>query len=116
MGQLLQLEALKSWALAGIPVVAISPDPPEKTRELLEKVKQSKNVALSHRFLSDPDLRAIAAYGIRNGESKKAIPHPTTILVDRDGREVWRFTEKDFKRRPTDDEIRAAVAKLRPQS
>jgi len=34
--------------------------------------------------------------------------------VDRDGREVWRFTETDYKKRPTDDDIRAAVRKLQP--
>ena len=114
MEQLLQLERLKSSALAGVSVLAISPDPPEKTRELLEKVRRSKDVTLTPRFLSDPDLKATDAYGIRNADSKKPVPHPTTVLVDRDGREVWRFTEKDYKRRPTDDEIRAAVGRLRP--
>lgn len=109
---MLQLERLKSSALAGVTVLAISPDPPGKTRELIEKVRRSKDVVLTHRFLSDPDLRVTDAYGIRNSESKRPLPHPTTVLVDLDGREVWRFTEKDYERRPTDDELRAAVGRL----
>ncbi len=112
MEQLLQLEKMKASTLAGVAVLAISPDPAEKTTELLDKVRRSKDVALTPRFLSDADLKATDAYGIRNSEARKPLPHPTTVLVDRDGREVWRFTEKDYKRRPTDDEIRAAVGRL----
>ena len=115
MEQLLQLQRLKATTLAGITVLAISPDPPEKTREMIEKVRSSKDVVLTPRFVSDPDLKVTDAYGIRNSEARKPVPHPTTVLVDRDGREVWRFTEKDYKRRPTDDEIRAAVERLRPE-
>ena len=111
---MLQLQRLKATTLAGVTVLAIAPDPPEKTREMIEKVRSSKDVVLTPRFLSDPDLKATDAYGIRNSGAKKPIPHPTTVLVDRDGREVWRFTEKDYERRPTDDEIRAAVRKLQP--
>ncbi len=114
MEQLLQLQRLKSTTLAEVTVLAISPDPPEKTRGLIEKVRSSKDVVLTPRFLSDPDLKVTDAYGIRNSGAKTPVPHPTTILVDRDGREVWRFTETDYKKRPTDDEIRAAVQKLRP--
>jgi len=113
--QLLQLQRLKATTLAGITVLAISPAPPEKTREMIEKVRSSKDVVLTPRFVSDPDLKVTDAYGIRNSEARKPVPHPTTVLVDRDGREVWRFTEKDYKRRPTDDEIRAAVERLRPE-
>jgi peroxiredoxin len=112
--QLLQLQRLKATTLADVTVLAIAPDPPEKTREMIEKVRSSKAVALTHRFLGDPDLNVTDAYRIRNSEARKPIPHPTTVLVDRLGREVWRFTERDYKRRPTDDEIRAAVLTLRP--
>ena len=111
---MLQLQRLKATTLAGVTVLAIAPDPPEKTREMIEKVRSSKDVVLTPRFLSDPDLKATDAYGIRNSGAKKPIPHPTTVLVDRDGREIWRFTESDYKKRPTDDEIRAAVRKLQP--
>ncbi len=114
MEQLLQLQRLKATTLAGVTVLAIAPDPPEKTREMIEKVRSSKDVVLTPRFLSDPDLKVTDAYGIRNSAAKKPIPHPTTVLVDRDGREVWRFTETDYKKRPTDDEIREAVRKLQP--
>lgn len=114
MEQLLQLQRLKATSLAGVTVLAIAPDPPEKTRALIEKLRSSKDVVLTHRFLSDPDLKATDAYGIRNAGAKKPIPHPTTLLVDRDGQEVWRFTETDYEKRPTDDDIRAAVRKFPP--
>jgi peroxiredoxin len=109
---LLQLERLKSSTLKGITVLAVSPDSPEETNELLARLKSSAGVSLTHRFLSDVDLKAIDAYGIRNKEATKPIPHPTTILIDRDGREVWRFTDRNFKTRPTDAELKQAVDSL----
>lgn len=113
MEQLLQLQRLKSTALSEVEVLAVSPDPPEKTRELLGKIERGKGVRLTHRFLSDPAMAAAEAYGIRNAEAKAPMPHPTSILYDRAGREVWRFTEKNYKVRPTDAELAAAVARLR---
>jgi hypothetical protein len=49
----------------------------------------------------------------RNTEAKTPPPHPTAGLVDRDGREALQLIEKDYKRRPTDDEIRAGASRLR---
>ena len=114
MEQLLQLQRLKASTLLGVEILAVSPDPPEKTRELVEKVERGKGVRLTHRFLSDPTMTAVDAYGIRNAESRAPMPHPTSILYSREGREVWRFTEKDYKVRPTDADLAAAVAALPP--
>ncbi|MFN7959639.1 MAG: redoxin family protein [Thermoanaerobaculia bacterium] len=114
MEQLLQLERLKKTFLQDITILAISPDTPEKTREFLAKVESSRGVHLSHLFLSDPEMKFADAYGIRNTAAPRPLPHPTSVLVNRDGLEVWRFTEKDYTRRPTDDELKAAVAKLKP--
>lgn len=109
---MLQLQRLNQSTLKDVTILAVSPDPPGKTRELLEKVKASRGVTLTHRFLSDTDLKTIDAYGIRNAEATRGMPHPTTILFDRNGSEVWRFIEKDYRKRPTDEELGKAVSLL----
>ena len=80
MEQLLQLQRLKATTLAGVTVLPIATDPPEKTRAMIEKVHSSKDVALTHRFLSDPELKVTDAYGIRNSEAKKPIPQPRVAI------------------------------------
>ena len=110
---MLQLERLKVSTLKGIAVLAVSPDTREETMGLLERLKSSTGISLTHRFLSDRDLKCIDAYGIRNREATKPMPHPTSILIDREGREVWRFSDKNFKMRPTDADLKEAVDGLK---
>ncbi len=112
MEQLLQLERLKKTTLANVRILAISPDPPEKTRGLIAKVASGKGVSLTHTFLSDPSLGSADAYRIRNEKATSPLPHPTTVLVGKAGNEVWRFTEVDYKKRPSDAEIAAAMGLL----
>lgn len=111
MEQLLHIEELKKTTLAGVPVIAISADEVGKTRELLAKLS-ARGRPLTHRFVSDPALKVIAAYGLRNARSTARV-RPAAILIDKDGREAWRWVEKTAEMTPDDDALRAAVDKLR---
>ena len=113
MEQLLHIEELKKTTLAGVPVVAISADPVGQTRELLAKL-QAQGRPLTHRFVSDPTLSVIAAYGLKNARSTARV-RPAAILIDKEGREAWRWVEKTAEMAPDDDALRAAVEKLRPE-
>ncbi|MEO6324771.1 MAG: redoxin domain-containing protein [Thermoanaerobaculia bacterium] len=112
MGQLIHLQELETSFLAGVPILAISPDSPEKTRELIEDVRRTKHVRLTHRFLSDEHLAVIDAYGVRNTKGAATV-RPAMILLDRAGRELWRFTERKVQMSPTDAELSAAVRLLK---
>lgn len=64
-------------------------------------------------FLSDPGHRVIDRYGLLNPDNSRGIPHPTTFVIDRQGVVRWKFTEIDYKVRPTNAQIMEALAGIR---
>ncbi len=97
-----------------VELLAVSPDPREKLKEAVEKIQAKSPGAVSYRLLSDTDHRTIDRYGLRNEAAAakgRFIPHPTTYVLDRGGRVVWRFTEVDYKIRASNEAIRAALEK-----
>jgi peroxiredoxin len=57
----------------------------------------------------------IDLYGLRNEAAAargRFLPHPTTYVIDRTGRVRWKFTEKNYAVRPTNDLILAELKKL----
>lgn len=64
-------------------------------------------------MLSDPDHRVIDAYGLRDpaytAQKFEGIPYPAVYVIDKTGRVAWARIETDYKQRPSDEEIRAAV-------
>ena len=115
MGQLTHLEKLRSSILSGISILAISPDPPEGTRAMIEEVATRKHVRMTHRFLADTELAMVDAFGVRNTKGAATV-RPAMILLDRRGREVWRFTERKAQMSPTDAELGDAVHLLKHRS
>ncbi len=63
-------------------------------------------------FLTDPGHRVIDRYGIFNPDNPRGIPHPTTFVIDRAGIVRWRFTEINYRVRPTNAQILEALAGL----
>lgn len=64
-------------------------------------------------FLSDPDHAVIARYGVLNpAGSRRGIPHPATFLIDKKGMVRWRDIQTDYKIRPTNAAVLAAVKTL----
>ena len=112
MGQLIHLEALRNSLLSGIPILAISPDAAEKTRAMVDEVARTKRIRMTHRFLPDTDLAVIDAYGVRNTKGAATV-RPAMILIDRNGREAWRFTERKAQMSPTDAELADALQIVR---
>lgn len=64
-------------------------------------------------FLSDPGHRVIDRYGLRNEGNPNGIPHPTVYVIDPSGVVRWKFTEVNYKIRPTNAMILAALAEVR---
>jgi peroxiredoxin len=97
-------------------LLAISVDSPAQNREFAEKIAADGKGKLDYRLLSDPGHRVIDAYGIRdpdyNGQKFEGIPRPTVFVINKSGLVTWAKVELNYKERPTNDDIRAALNQL----
>ena len=69
--------------------------------------------------LSEPYIARTLAeyrnrYGLYNQDDPRgrAIPHPTTYVIDMDGVVRWKFTEVDYRIRPENADILAALEEV----
>lgn len=107
--QLVRLERLKATDLAGIPVVAISPDGPSAIRKGLISVKKDRGVVLTHRFLADENVVSKERYALgASGASRPA----AMLLLDGAGRTVWRFGESHYEKSAFEPSLREALRSL----
>lgn len=92
---------------------ALSVDAAEASNDLIKKIEKDGKGKINYSFLSDTNAKTIDAYGLRDsryaGEKVDGIPYPTVYVIGSDRRVVWAKLEKDYKNRPTNQEIRAAI-------
>ena len=76
--------------------------------------RETDGYIIDFTLLSDPDAAIINRYGLFNQADPegRAIPHPTAYVIDREGRVHWKFTEVDYKIRPENEDILAALAEI----
>ncbi|MBA3353127.1 MAG: redoxin domain-containing protein [Blastocatellia bacterium] len=95
---------------------AVSIDPSGKTNEMIKKIEADGKGKITYSFLSDPGAKTIDAYGLRDpryqDQKFDGIPYPTVYVIGRDRKVAWSKLERDYKTRPTNTEIRAAIEKL----
>ena len=100
-----------------VKLFAISVDTPEVSKELADKLAADKRGAISFPLLFDPNHKTIEAYGLRDpaydGEKFAGIPHPAVYVIDKNGVVVWAKVESDYRKRPTNEELRAALDALK---
>lgn len=96
---------------------AITVDTPAESKQFAEKISADGKGNISYPILSDREHRLIDAFGIRDpaydGQKFEGIPHPSVYVIDKDGRVAWNRVEKDYKERPINDEVRAALKNLK---
>jgi len=70
------------------------------------------DLELEFPVLSDPELTAIDAFGVRHtgGGPWGDIARPATFIIDRGGNVVWRDLTENWRVRPRPDELLAVVA------
>lgn len=70
--------------------------------------------SIQYTLLSDPGAAVINRYGLFNQDDPRgrAIPHPTTYVIDTDGTVRWKFTEVNYRIRPENADIAAALAEI----
>lgn len=111
------MAGLREIASAGEPLVyAISPDKTEHSRAFIEKIQRDGKGKVAFSLLADPKSRTIDRYGLRDpayaGQPIEGIPHPAVFVLDRKGRVRWSKIETDYRQRPSNEEIRAALERI----
>lgn len=97
-------------------LIALSIDPPNVSKEFARKIEADNKGVLNFPLLSDPDHKIIDTYGLLDPayEAQKVygIPHPAVYVIDKAGKVTWVRIESNYRERPTNAEIRAALDEL----
>jgi peroxiredoxin len=96
-----------------VKIYAISPDSTEEGKKFAQLIATDYRGAVTFPLLSDPGSRVIDRYGLRDeayaGKREDGIPHPAVFVLDAKGRVRWMKIEADFRERPSNAEIAAAI-------
>jgi len=96
-----------------VKIYAISPDSTEEGRKFAQLLASDHRGAVTFPLLSDPGSRIIDRYALRDeayaGQKEDGIPHPAVFVLDTKGRVRWMKIETDFRERPSNAEIAAAI-------
>lgn len=100
-----------------VKVYAISIDTPAESKNFAEEIASDGKGPVDFPLLSDPGHRVIDAYGLRDtnydGKDYEGIPHPAVYVVDKTGRVAWMKVEENYRVRPTNADIRAALNSMK---
>lgn len=96
---------------ADVQIVTISTDKPEE-------IRIGRHVhGLGAIMLADPQLKVIEQFGYRNRNlnnfrmpGRPGLPVPTTLLIDSDGKVVWKDQSPNFTQRSDPDYVGAAIS------
>jgi len=100
---------------ASTEIIALSSDDHEHLQMMIDRVAEQDGRGIDFTLLSDPDATVIERYGLFNMDDPRgrAIPHPTTYVIDMNGVVRWHMTEVNYKVRPENVDILAALEALR---
>ena len=87
----------------GAQVMAISVDPPGKSRDMAAKL------SLPFPLLSDPDHKVIESFQVLDGNMAK----PSTFVIDKAGVIRWSYLGEDRTDRPFNDAIVSHLAEMK---
>ncbi len=95
----------------------MSVDPVEKRLELTQKIAKDGNGYVNFQLLSDPNHKTIDVYGLFDpayvGKGVEGIPHPAVYILDKNRKVLWAKVESDYRKRPTNADIRTELDKLK---
>ncbi|MBI3983366.1 MAG: redoxin domain-containing protein [Gemmatimonadetes bacterium] len=93
-------------------LLAVSVDPKDDLQKMVDRISQEDGKLPDYVFLSDPGHRVIDRYGLLNPDDQRGIPHPTTYVLDKRGVVRWKFTEVNYRIRPTNEMILEALRSM----
>ncbi len=79
---------------------------------MIDRVAAEHDRTIGFRILADPDHAVIDRYGLFNAESRRPVPHPAVYVIDKEGVVRWKFIEVDYRIRPTNEDVMAALAEI----
>ena len=92
---------------------AISRDLSADSHELARKIALDGRGAVGVSLLSDPRSATIDRYGLRDpdyrGQKLDGVPRPAVFVLDGQGRIRWAKIEGDYRERPSNEEVAAAL-------
>lgn len=98
-------------------LLAISVDDQETTKKFIEKISSDGKGSVNFTLLSDPEHKVIDRYGLHDpaydGTKFDGIPHPAVYVIDKAGLVAWSKVESDYKVRPSNADIHAALETLK---
>lgn len=97
-------------------VLAVAPDSLSDLKKMSDKVSAKTGIPFGLILLADTDHRVIDQYGLLNEAAAargRFLPHPTTYVIDARGVVRWKFTETDYKIRPSNEQIIEQLIQLR---
>ena len=84
---------------------------------MIEKIAKDGKGALPFPILSDPNHKTVDEYGLFDtayiGKGVEGIPHPTVLILDKKRKILFVKIEPDYKKRPTNAELRVELDKLK---
>jgi peroxiredoxin len=101
--------ALSEAEKAGVEIIAVSPDPNERSQEL------ARGLGLGYRFVADRDLAVTRRYGLVHaggGQGGEDVPRPATVVLDREGVVRWLSLADHVQVRPDPADVLRAVRAL----
>ena len=99
---------------ANTQIVALSLDSPEDLQRMVDKISADDSLAPRFPFLTDEDHQVIDRYGLFNDADPRGrqITHPATYVIDKEGVVRWKFVEVDYRIRPSNEDVLAALAEV----
>ncbi len=95
-------------------IVTVSVDDREGMQQMINRIVAQEAPVPDFVMLSDPDHQVIDRYGLFNADAppNRPVPHPATFVIGKDGIVRWRFVEVDYRVRPSNADIVAALGAL----
>ena len=96
-------------------ILALSVDAPEDLQRMVDRISADDSLAPTFPFLFDEGHKVIDRYGLFNDADPRGrqITHPATLIIDREGVVGWKFVEVDYRIRPSNEDVLAALAEVR---
>jgi peroxiredoxin len=114
-----QLVELRSLLKADdkVKIYAITIDNAGRNKSVLARIAKDGKGELPFPILSDPGHKTIDAFGVFDpayiGQDFEGIPHPAIYILDKDRKVLFAKIEPDYKKRPTNADLRIELDKLK---
>ena len=95
-----------------IQILAVSTDTREESKKFGEMLRKRFEGEFDFPLLEDKDHKVIDRYGVFNPDGR-GWPHPSVYVIDPKGIVRWKDIEVDYKKRPSNEQIRRELLKIK---